>query len=91
MLMPDHARGVHLINTPRRYMAVETDVSAIAGVHNIGALSLETLPLKTSLKAEAASWKAQFALNLHKQGSEDLKAFDTYIRWDTVGGREQGG
>ncbi len=62
-------------------MAIETEVSAIASVHNIGALSLETLPLKTSLKAEAASWKAQFAHNLHKQGSEDLKAFDAYIRW----------
>jgi hypothetical protein len=61
-------------------MAIETDVNCIASVHNIGALSLETMPLKTSLKAEAASWKAQFAHNLHKQCSEDLKAFDAYIR-----------
>ena len=63
-----------------RYMAIETEVGGIASVHNIGALSLETMPLKTSLKAEAASWKAQFANNLHKQCSEDLKAFDAYIR-----------
>lgn len=68
----------------KKYMAIETDVNAIPGVHNIGALSLETLPLKTSLKNEAGSWKAQFAQNLHKQCSENLKAFDTYIRDTTV-------
>jgi dynein heavy chain len=65
-------------------MAIETEINAIASVHNIGALSLETLPLKTSLKSEAASWKAQFAHNLHKQCSEDLKAFDAYIRDTTL-------
>jgi dynein heavy chain len=47
---------------------------------NAGSLSLETTPLKTSLKSEAASWKAQFAKNLHAQSAEDLKAFDAYIR-----------
>ncbi len=67
-----------------RYMAVETEINAITAVHNIGALSLETSPLKTALKSEAASWKAQFALNLHKQGSEDLKTFDSYIRDTTL-------
>lgn len=41
-----------------------------------GSLSLETAPLKNSLRSEAASWKAQFAQNLHKQCAEDLKAFD---------------
>lgn len=42
-------------------------------MHNIGALCLDTQPLKYSLKSEAASWKAQFAKNLHKKGSEDLR------------------
>lgn len=45
-----------------------------------GSLSLESTPLKASLRAEAASWKAQFAQNLHKQCSEDLRSFDAYIR-----------
>lgn len=45
-----------------------------------GSLSLETGPLKASLKQEAASWKAQFAQNLHQQSAEDLKSFDAYIR-----------
>ena len=64
----------------KKYMAIEVEISGIPSMHNIGALSLETVPLKSSLKAEAASWKAQFAQNLHKQCSEDLKSFDNYIR-----------
>ena len=42
----------------KKYMAIETEVNAIAGIHNIGALSLDTQPLKSSLKSEAASWRA---------------------------------
>ena len=57
----------------RNYMAVENEIGQIAAVHQIGSLSLETGPLRASLKSEAASWKAQFARNLHKQGSDDLK------------------
>eukprot|EP00887_Chlorella_sp_A99_P001633 scaffold8.g1633.t1 len=57
----------------KRLMAVETDIGLITPVHNIGALSLETQPLKHSLRAEAAAWKAQFANNLHKKGADDLK------------------
>ena len=56
----------------------------IAPVHNIGAISLETQPMKYSLKAEAASWKAQFAKNLHRQGFEDLKAINNYMRETTI-------
>ncbi|CAD7698753.1 unnamed protein product [Ostreobium quekettii] len=68
----------------KKYMAIETDVANIPSIHNIGSLSLETQPLKYSLKAEAASWKAQFAKNLHKQGSEELKSLDNYIRETTL-------
>ena len=48
-------------------------IGLITPVHNIGALSLDTQPLKYSLKSEAVAWKNQFAKNLHKKGSEDLK------------------
>ena len=57
----------------RNYMAVENEIGQIAALHQIGSLSLETGPLRASLKSEAASWKAQFARNLHKQGADDLK------------------
>ena len=57
----------------KKYMAVEGAVAAIPSTHTISALSLELGPLKGSLKAEAASWKAQFAKNLHAKGAEDLR------------------
>ena len=56
----------------RKYLATERDVSAIAALHNIGPLALDSAPLKASLRAEAASWKTQFAKNLQKQGATDL-------------------
>ena len=68
----------------KKYMAVEQEITQVAPLHNIGSLALETQPLKYSLKSEAASWKAQYAKNLHKQGSEDLKGFDQYMRDTTL-------
>lgn len=43
-------------------------------MHNLGALSLDSQPLKHSLKAEAANWKAHFSSNIHKQAAADLQA-----------------
>jgi hypothetical protein len=57
----------------RKYMAVEQAVGAIPAAQAIGALSLDAAPLKAALKAEAASWKAQFARNLHAKGAADLR------------------
>jgi hypothetical protein len=54
-------------------MAAEQDVVAIAAKFNAGSLALDAQPLKHSLRSEAASWKAQFARNLHKQGVQNLK------------------
>lgn len=68
----------------KKYMAIEQEIAQVAPLHTIGSLALETQPLKYSLKSEAASWKAQYAKNLHKQGSEDLKGFDQYMRDTTL-------
>ena len=38
----------------RKYVTIEAHIQRIAPVHNIGALSLETAPLKYSLRSEAA-------------------------------------
>jgi len=58
----------------KKYMAVEQAVAAMPSVQALGPLTLETLPLRSSLRAEAASWKAQFARNLHRQAADELKA-----------------
>lgn len=44
----------------------------IAPVHNLGALSLDSQPLKYSLRAEAANWKVAFSKTIHKRASRDL-------------------
>eukprot|EP00854_Cymbomonas_tetramitiformis_P002070 gene2070-2767_t len=64
----------------KKYMAFEMEIAQISPVHNIGALSLETQPMKNSLRSAAATWKAQFAQNLHKQGHNDLKKMIDYMR-----------
>lgn len=64
----------------RRLMSLEQEISAIAPAHPIGPLSLETQPLRASLRSEAAAWKAQFARNLHRKGADDLRAFDQHLR-----------
>ena len=56
----------------RKHLATEREVGAVISLHNIGALALDTAPLKASLRAEAAAWKTQFAKNLQKQGASDL-------------------
>ena len=49
-------------------------------MQNIGALSLETAPLKNSLRSEAAAWKAQYAQNLHAQAVEALEDVLSWMR-----------
>ena len=48
-------------------------MAAIPPSHSMGTLYIETSPLKASLRAEGAAWKAQFAKNLHKKGLDDLQ------------------
>ena len=60
----------------KKYVAIESRIQKIAPVHNIGALSLETAPLKYSLKSEASSWKSQYSQNLHEQA----KAGKSHVR-----------
>ena len=42
----------------KKYVDIEVEIQKIPPVHNIGALSLETAPLKYSLKSEAAAWRS---------------------------------
>ena len=44
----------------KMYVEIEREISKISPVNNIGALSLETAPLKYSLRSEAHAWKALF-------------------------------
>ena len=63
----------------RLYVEVEREISHIPPVHNIGALSLETAPLKYSLRSEAAAWKALFGQHLHSLAAEELEAKQSWF------------
>ena len=62
----------------KKYVDIEQRIQKIAPVHNIGALSLETAPLKASLKSEASQWKSQYSENLHGQAKTEL---DAVVLW----------
>ena len=63
----------------RKYDTVESEINRIPDKHNIGALSLDTTPLKTALAKEAQMWKKQYARNLHGQAKEELEAITQWI------------
>mmetsp|Transcript_22862 Transcript_22862/g.57026 ORF Transcript_22862/g.57026 Transcript_22862/m.57026 type:complete len:4419 (+) Transcript_22862:2-13258(+) len=63
----------------KRYVDVEGEITKIPPVHNIGALSLETGPLKSSLMTEANAWKAQYAQNLHRQARTELDRISQWL------------
>lgn len=57
---------------PLNPFSPEQDIAQIAPVHNLGALSLDSQPLRHSLRAEAANWKVHFSRNIHKKAAADL-------------------
>jgi dynein heavy chain, axonemal len=57
----------------KKIMAIEREIDQLAPLHHLGTLCLDMQELKSSLKSEATAWKNQFAENLHKGASRDLK------------------
>jgi dynein heavy chain, axonemal len=67
----------------KEYAHVEERLNALPAAEHIGPLNISTAPIKTHLLSEAASWKQQFAQNLHKEGADKLHAFHLYVRETT--------
>jgi dynein heavy chain len=67
----------------KEYAAVESRLNAMNQTEHIGPLCISTAPIKTHLLGEAASWKQQFAQNLHKEGADKLHGFHLYVRETT--------
>ena len=63
----------------KMYVDIEREISKIAPVNNIGALSLETAPLKYSLRSEAAAWKALFGNRVHTLATERLESTQAWF------------
>jgi len=62
-----------------RYDDVDRRIQEVPVVHNLGPLSIETVPVKNSLRAMAGQWKAKFSQNLHEQAQRQLSAFLEYV------------
>ncbi|GBG28853.1 Dynein heavy chain 5, axonemal [Hondaea fermentalgiana] len=63
-----------------RFVSIESQIRQIPGVHNIGALSLNTNNLKLQLQSEASQWKVQYSDKVHQQASEAMENLLEYIR-----------
>ena len=59
---------------------VENEIERIPERHVIGALSLDTAPLKMSLKREAAAWKNQYSQNLHNEAKKELDGITHWMQ-----------
>lgn len=55
-------------------LAALQEIALIPPVHSLGALSLDTQPLKYSLRSEASNWKVAFSKTIHKSAAQDLQA-----------------
>ncbi|KAG8470448.1 hypothetical protein KFE25_008869 [Diacronema lutheri] len=63
----------------KKYVAIEAEIAQIPPLHNIGAISLDTKPLKAAFQAEAGAWKAQYAKNLHSQAHAQLSRLTQWM------------
>ncbi len=67
----------------RHYTDVEKEILGIAPVHNIGCISLKTLPIKNSLRAEAAAWKSLFSRALLSRARMELSTLQQFVLFAT--------
>jgi len=64
----------------KKYVDIEVKVDQIPSTHVIGCMSLETKPVKNSLKAEAEAWKTQYSKNLHEQARNDMQGLQDMMK-----------
>jgi len=67
----------------RRFGEVEAEVHRVSSCHFIGALSLNTMNLKSQLEHECDKWKVQYSDNLHLEAKEELEKLTEYVRMTT--------
>jgi len=67
-------------NELKKYVDIEITVDEIPSVNVIGCMSLETKPVKNSLKSEAAAWKSQYSKNLHESARDEMSALQDIFK-----------
>jgi dynein heavy chain len=64
----------------RSFGKVDDDIGITNDIHNIGALSLRTVSIKSQLRSECNRWKIKFSDNLHSQAKNKLELLTEFIR-----------
>ena len=60
-------------NELRKYMDLENEIMSADPLCLIGCISLDSSPVKDSLRSEAIAWRFQFAHNLHEQARDETE------------------
>jgi hypothetical protein len=63
-----------------RFSAVEDSVNDVPPIHCIGALSLQTVGIKGTLKALNSQYKAAYSENLHRAAANSLASLMEYLK-----------
>lgn len=64
----------------QKFAQVDEQITAVHLIHNIGALSLNTAPIKTQLRTLNSQWKVQYSDNLHKTATNQLTTLTEYFK-----------
>jgi dynein heavy chain len=67
----------------RSFGRTDDEIAQMNDVHNIGALSLRTVSIKSQLRSECNRWKIKFSDNLHAQAKAELEKLFEYFRVTT--------
>jgi len=68
----------------RYFGEIQKEIENVKSIHIIGALSLNTMHLKTHLIHECNQWKIKYSDNLHSRAKTELERITEYTRM-TVG------
>lgn len=64
----------------QKFAQVDDQVTGVHLVHNIGALALNTAPIKGQLRSSNSQWKVQYSDNLHKTAYSQLSGLTEYFK-----------
>jgi len=63
-----------------KFSGVDDQITSVHLLHNIGALALNTAPIKGQLRQLNSQWKVQYSDNLHKTAYSQLSGLSEYFK-----------
>jgi len=72
----------------KKYMQIQREIGDISLFQNIGCMTLDTSPIKATLRAKANAWKNQNSRNLHASSQAELTTLVDFMK-DTISNIER--